>query len=101
MNAYRLVDECDEDVIGDGEYVPEHPNDSVTNGNDEDFLVENDSQGTKVQKKSKKTVTKEGKRVRKSKRTAEASDQAANKKPKKFSHSTRQKRRTGKPSGYC
>ncbi|XP_055803373.1 uncharacterized protein LOC129872404 isoform X2 [Solanum dulcamara] len=94
VNAYRLVDECDEDVIGDGEYVPEHPNDSVTNGNDEDFLVENDSQGTKVQKNSKKTVTKEGKRVRKSKRTAEASDQAANKKPKKFSHSTRQKRRT-------
>lgn len=56
--------------------------------------MENDSQGKKVQTKSKKTVTKEGKRVRKSKKTAEASDQAANKKPKKFSHSTRQKRRT-------
>ncbi|XP_006363193.1 transcription factor TFIIIB component B'' isoform X3 [Solanum tuberosum] len=94
VNASRLVDEFDEDVIGDGEYVPEHPNDSVTIGNDEEFLVENDSQGKKVQKKSKKTVTKEGKRVRKSKKTAEASDQAANKKPKKFSHSTRQKRRT-------
>ncbi|XP_069149867.1 transcription factor TFIIIB component B'' isoform X13 [Solanum lycopersicum] len=94
VNASRLVDESDEDVIGDGEYVPEHPNDSVTIGNDEEFLVENDSQGKKVQKKSKKTVTKEGKRVRKSKKTAEASDQAANKKPKKFSHSTRQKRRT-------
>ncbi|KAL3345689.1 hypothetical protein AABB24_024573 [Solanum stoloniferum] len=93
VNASRLVDESDEDVIGDGEYVPEHPNDSVTIGNDEEFLVENDSQGKKVQKKSKKTVTKEGKRVRKSKKTAEASDQAANKK-KKFSHSTRQKRRT-------
>lgn len=54
MNAYRLVDESDEDVIGDGEYVPKPPDDSVTNGNDEDFLVENDSQGKKVQKKSKK-----------------------------------------------
>ncbi|KAL3377657.1 hypothetical protein AABB24_003853 [Solanum stoloniferum] len=94
VNASRLVDESDEDVIGDGEYVPEQPNDSVTIGNGEEFLVENDSQGKKVQKKSKKTVTKEGKRVRKSKKTAEASDQAANKKPKKFSHSTRQKRRT-------
>ncbi|XP_049381563.1 transcription factor TFIIIB component B'' isoform X2 [Solanum stenotomum] len=94
VNASRLVDESDEDVVGDGEYVPEQPNDSVTIGNGEEFLVENDSQGKKVQKKSKKTVTKEGKLVRKSKKTAEASDQAANKKPKKFSHSTRQKRRT-------
>ncbi|KAK4347657.1 hypothetical protein RND71_033996 [Anisodus tanguticus] len=97
VNANRLVDESEEEVIDDGEYVPEHPNDSVTNGNDdndEDFLVENDSQGKTVQKKSKKTVTKEGKRVRKCKKTAEASDQPANKKPKKFSHSTRQKRRT-------
>ncbi|KAK4711528.1 hypothetical protein R3W88_006041 [Solanum pinnatisectum] len=94
VNASRLVDESDEDVIGDGEHVPELPIDSVTIGNDEEFLVENDSQGKKVQKKSKKTVTKEGKRVRKSKKTAEASDQAANKKPKKFSHSTRRKRRT-------
>lgn len=96
VNANRLVDESEEEVIDDGEYVPEHPNDSVTNGNDDndaDFLVENDSQGEKVQKKSKKTVTKEGKRARKSKKTTEASDQAANKKPKKFSHSTRQKRR--------
>ncbi|KAK4360863.1 hypothetical protein RND71_019815 [Anisodus tanguticus] len=94
VNANRLVDESEEEVIDDGEYVPEHPNDSVTNGNDEDFLVENVSQGKKVQKKSKKTVTKEGKRVRKHKKTAEASDLAANKKPKKFSHSTRPKRRT-------
>lgn len=101
MNENRLVDESDEDVMGDGEYVPELPDDSVTNGSDEDFLVENGSQGKKVQKKSKKTATKEGKRVRKSKKAVEASDQAANKKPKKFSHSTRQKRRTGKPSGFC
>ncbi|XP_060192327.1 transcription factor TFIIIB component B'' [Lycium barbarum] len=94
VNANKLVDEPEE-VIDDGEYVPEHPND-VINGNDdndEDLLVENDSKGKKGQKKSKKTVTKEGKRVRKSEKTAEASDQAANKKPKKFSHSTRQKRR--------
>lgn len=94
VNENRLVDESDEDVMGDGEYVPELPDDSVTNGSDEDFLVENGSQGKKVQKKSKKTATKEGKRVRKSKKAVEASDQAANKKPKKFSHSTRQKRRT-------
>ncbi|CAN4078482.1 unnamed protein product [Withania somnifera] len=93
FNATRLVDESEE-VVDDGEYVPDYPNDSVTNGNDEDFLVENDSQGKKVKNKSKKTVAKEGKRVRKSKKTAEASDQAANKKPKRFSHSTRQKRRT-------
>ncbi|KAF3637615.1 putative transcription factor TFIIIB component B''-like isoform X2 [Capsicum annuum] len=93
VNANRLVDESEE-VIDDGEYVPEHPNDSVTNGNDDDVLVENDSQGETTLKRSKKTVTKEGKRVRKSKKTAEASDQVANKKPKKFSHSTRQKRRT-------
>ncbi|CAN4083686.1 unnamed protein product [Withania somnifera] len=83
VNASRLVDESEE-VIDDGEYVPDHPTDSDTNGNDEDFLVENDSQGKKVQTKSKKTVAKEGKRVRKSKKTAEASDQAANKKRKSF-----------------
>ncbi|XP_047263073.1 uncharacterized protein LOC107859683 isoform X1 [Capsicum annuum] len=94
VNANRLVDESEE-VIDDGEYVPEHPNDSVTNGNDDDDVqVENDSQGETTLKRSKKTVTKEGKRVRKSKKTAEASDQVANKKPKKFSHSTRQNRRT-------
>ncbi|XP_070052107.1 uncharacterized protein [Nicotiana tomentosiformis] len=92
VNANRLVDES-EVVADDGEYVPEQPNDSVTNGNDEDLLVENESQGKKVQKKSKRTVAEDGKQVRKSKKTTEASDQAANKKPKKFSHSTRQKRR--------
>lgn len=100
VNANRLVDES-EVVADDGEYVPEQPNDSVTNGNDEDLLVENESQGKKVQKKSKRTVAEDGKQVRKSKKTTEASDQAANKKPKKFSHSTRQKRRQGKPSGCC
>ncbi|XP_075073870.1 uncharacterized protein LOC107797408 isoform X2 [Nicotiana tabacum] len=92
VNANRLVDES-EVVADDGEYVPEQPNDSVTNGNDEDLLVENESQGKKVQKKSKRTVAEDRKQVRKSKKTTEASDQAANKKPKKFSHSTRQKRR--------
>lgn len=76
----------------------EHPSNSGINENeniDEELQVENESQKKRARKKSKKKAGDEEKPARKRKKANDKTDQATEEKPKKFTHSTRQKKRMG------
>lgn len=90
----ELVDEPDNEARNDGSFSAEPPSNAV----DEDEgdvggnSAEKTSEKKRAPRKSKETVSENGKTVRKRKKANEASDTDKNP-PKKFSHSTRRKRR--------
>lgn len=92
----ELVDEPDNEARNDGSFSAEPPSNAV----DEDEgdvggnSAEKTSEKKRAPRKSKETVSENGKTVRKRKKANEASDTDKNT-PKKFSHSTRRKRRIG------
>ncbi|KAL2513564.1 uncharacterized protein Fot_27535 [Forsythia ovata] len=98
-NVFQLVDEFDDEVHRDGEFSAECPSGSVIGEDDiadEEFYVENESQTIKVNRNSVKSIGDKEKPAGKRKKAKEASDQAANSNPKKFSHSTLKRRRVDK-----
>lgn len=92
----ELVDEPDNEARNDGSFSAEPPSNAVDE--DEGDVGGNSAEKTSEKKrpprKSKETVSENGKTVRKRKKANEASDTDKNP-PKKFSHSTRRKRRIG------
>lgn len=93
----ELLDEPDDEVHKNGSFTAEPPSSTVDEdeGAVDGSKVQNASRNKRAPRKSKKPVTENEKPVRKRKKTNEASDKSNEDPPKKFSHSTRRKRRTG------
>ncbi|KAL5788651.1 hypothetical protein ACOSP7_005600 [Xanthoceras sorbifolium] len=91
----ELVDEPDDEAHENGSFDAEPPVSTV--GEDESSIdgrkVDSKSKKKKAPRKSKKSDTENEKPVRKRKKANEASDKSTKEGPKKFSHSTRRKRR--------
>ncbi|KAL9418156.1 hypothetical protein AB3S75_041053 [Citrus x aurantiifolia] len=90
----ELVDEPDNEARNDGSFSAGPPSNAVVEdeGDVGGNSAEKTSEKKRAPRKSKETVSENGKTVRKRKKANEASDTDKNP-PKKFSHSTRRKRR--------
>ncbi|XP_028101424.1 uncharacterized protein LOC114300763 isoform X1 [Camellia sinensis] len=95
-NACRLVDESEDEASDDENYTNECSSDSLIDENDNDDGINQDAKktrNTRVPRKSNKSASQKEKPVRKHKKVKEVPDQTTREPPKKFSHSTRRKRR--------
>ena len=97
--THELVDEFEDEACDNGSQPAEPPINSVADedrNSDDENKVENSSRKKRAPRKSKKSVTENEKPVRKRKNASETGEKSAKEPPKKFSHSTRRKRRCGK-----
>lgn len=97
--THELVDEFEDEDCDNGSQSAEPPTNSVADedrNSDDEFKVENSSQKKRAPRKSKKSVSENEKPVRMRKKANETGDKSTKEPPKKFSHSTRRKRRCGK-----
>lgn len=99
MVTCKLVDES-EDETHDNEGQPaEPPTDSIADedrNNDDEYKVENSSQKKRAPRKSKRSNAENEKPVRKRKNANETGETSTKESSRKFSHTTRRKRRCGK-----
>ncbi|KAL7228127.1 hypothetical protein ACSBR2_006946 [Camellia fascicularis] len=95
-NACQLVDESEDEASDDENYTNECSSDSLIDENDNDDGINQDAKkrrNRRVPRKSNKSASQKEKPVRKHKKVKEVPDQTTKEPPKKFSHSTRRKRR--------
>lgn len=93
----ELVDEPDNEAHNDGSFSAEPPSGTVDEGegDGDGNSAEKTSKKKRAPRKSKEPMSEYEKPVRKRKKANEASDKSDKHPSKKFSHSTRRKRRIG------
>ncbi|XAR62522.1 hypothetical protein NMG60_11017308 [Bertholletia excelsa] len=95
INASKLVHESEDEAYEDENFTNECPSDSLIDEDDIDYVdqVANETQSRRMSKKPKRSAPQKEKSIPKHKKENEVPYEAPKEHPKKFSHSSRRKRR--------